>query len=331
MKNIIPSIFILPLLLATASASFAQTQEDLTPSQKKQLTRVTEPITMFKGFLRIDLTTQFFTNERSFDDNGKRQLPTQNQSSQGQSLSLALNYGVSNRFELNALLPYQSRNTYQKAQLLIPYQNIFQKSRVEIKARGLADLGIGANYQLIPAKGSRPAFTLLAMGFIPVSTPDITNVTDDGSGNLSYDAPVTTGEYSLLSAVRMKRIAYPLSYELEIGMRKYFGASRIAAPGEPRTDFTSGNDYYVRPFINFHLNQYVLITNYFDYLLQKQDTFTGGNSAYQLKSDTQFFRYYPGISIQLKQFRLEQSVMVPLAGQNSGADPSYLFSVSRIF
>lgn len=328
-NRIIP-ILSLAICLGGFSAT-GQVQEELTPAERKQLTRVTEPITLFKGFFRMDLTTQFFSNDRSFDDSGKRTLPYQNLSRQGQSLSMTMYYGISDRLEVTAIVPYFRRNTYQEGQLIIPWQGINRPNRVEVRSNGFTDMGLGFNYQLIPAKGKRPALTFFAMGFVPVSSPDVSDVTDDGTGNLSYTEPVTTGEFSVLTAVRMKKITYPLSYELEIGVRKGFGSTRIAAPGEPATDFQSGTDYYVRPFVNFHLNKWVLLTNYVDYLLQKADTYDGATTAYQRKADTQLFRYYPGISIQLGRFRLEQSVMIPLFGKNAGADPGYLFSVARVF
>ena len=322
------------IILTVCSVSItveAQVQEDLTPLEKKQLTRVTEPITMFKGFFRVDLTTQFFSNDKSFDNNGRKILPYQNLSRQGQSLSLAMYYGVSDRFELTAILPYYRRNTFQEGILMIPYQGINRYNRIKIRSNGMADIGAGMNYQLIKAKGTRPALTFFAMGFIPVSSPDISNVTNDGTGNLSYTEPVTTGEFSVLMAVRMKKIAYPLSYEFEMGFRRGFGSTRITVPNQDPAKFQSGNEYYVRPFVNFHLNKWVLLTNYVDYLFQSADNYDGGTTAYQQKANTQFFRYYPGISFQLGQFRLEQSVMVPLFGKNAGADPSYLFSIARVF
>ena len=331
MKTFIHNFIIVLVICSALFTAEAQVQEDLTPAEKKQLTRVTEPITMFKGFFRVDITTQFFSNDKSFDDNGKKTLPYQNLSRQGQSLSMSMYYGISDRLEITAILPYYKRNTFQEGILIIPYQGINRNNRIKINSSGMADIGIGINYQLIKAKGTSPALTLFAMGFLPVSSPDISNVTNDGTGNLSYTEPVTTGEYSILTAVRMKKITYPLSYELEIGFRKSFGSTRIIVPNEAPSDFQSGNEYYVRPFVNFHLNKWVLLTNYVDYLFQSADNYQGGTTAYQRKADTQFFRYYPGISFQLGKFRLEQSVMIPLFGKNAGADPSYLFSIARVF
>ena len=96
-------LFIVAIIITTGANS--QVMEQLSPQQKKQLTVVTEPFTMYKGFLRAGLSTNVMFQDKNFGASGQKLNYETNSSTFIQATILTLRYGITDRLEVEGMLP----------------------------------------------------------------------------------------------------------------------------------------------------------------------------------------------------------------------------------
>jgi hypothetical protein len=321
------------ILLATILSSClltiqGQVQEQLTPTEKKQLTRVTEPITLYKGFFRARTSIMYFAQDNTFDSDG-RKTAYKSISGSGVSLFTGLQYGITDRLEVEIALPYQATSVNSKYTYQIPYTGETGTAYGQVKANGFSDLYAGLRYQLLK-KNEKGVSAMLGLGtYLPTGKKDVTDYKDPNN----YNATVGKGEFGLAPEFRIRKVAYPFSFEFSVGYIKYLGANKLLEPDGDKVKVISGSEFLIRPQINFHLNDWISLTHYIDYYGVGRDDFEGVDTfgAHNNEYDQWAIRYYPGINFQVKQFRLEQAVMIPLKGKTITADPQFFFGVDYVF
>jgi hypothetical protein len=320
------------ILVVMSLQALGQTQEELSPEERKQLTKITEPVTLYKGFFRTRLSTFTFTSDRNFDQNGKR-ITYPNISGGGLVLFAMMQYGITDRLEIETNIPYQRANVQSSYFYEIPYQGVQGMEKWNTRYAGISDVGVTLRYQLITDKPGSPAVVLGLTTYLPTAQKNPENMDFSVDGR-NFDAPTGKGELGFAPELRIRKIAYPFSFELGAGYVHYLGTEKVISKTNSTPQrVVSGGELLVRPQMNFHLNEWVSLTHYVDYYTAFKDSYTGVDDfgTHNNVMDQYAIRYYPGITFQLKRVRLEQAVLIPLAGKVFSADPQYFFAIDYIF
>lgn len=303
---------------------YGQVQEQLTPAEMKQKTIVTEPQTQYKGFFRAGVAFNYSTIDKIFDEQGERGSLESNIWANSWFFQTFLMYGITDRLQVEVMVPYRFEQIYQSVAYEAPDQGEVGISKWKTQATGLSDLSVTAAYQLLVETESRPSFTAFVTANLPTGEKNFTNIENDQE----FDKPVGSGEPSVNTVLRLRKVQYPFSYSVFGSYEVFFGGEKILDPADTEEKpFQSGNNISAGGYFNFHLNDWIAIRNSLDYFFSLADEYDGVKE----ESNSWVFQYYPGISFQIKQFRIDQAVTVPLAGKLSAADPSYFLIVQYTF
>jgi len=299
----------------------AQVEEQFLPSEQKHMTAVTEPATLGKGFVRMGLNYSYCTIKTIFNNEAEKELVPGAASEMSNSIFLSAQYGITNRIEASLYIPYvmDKINTV----LLVDYQiTAPAKLLGEVKGFGLGDVYTGVKAQAILEQEWWPSVTVGTYLKLPTGRKSPSNVIDLNQ----YDKATGSGEISLEINMQARKIVYPYSFTFLSGYEYRFGGMKVHAPFEEVKTFKSGNFYYAIGGINFHLNDWICVTNDLTYSYKGRNTLeqslTGNISSELL--------WTPNIHFQIKRLRLAQGFMVPLMGRNAGADPRYLLILQYI-
>jgi hypothetical protein len=312
------------LFLVSVVHVMAQVQEQLTPTELKQKTIVTEPQTLYKGFFRAGVAFNYGTIDKIFTLEGKRESLASNIWANSWFVQSFLMYGISDRFQVEVIIPYRFQQIYQSFRIEAPDYDLVETQRWKTKSTGLSDLSIMAAYQLIPEKNVTPSQTLFVTANLPTGEKNFTNI----KNQREFSPPAGAGEASLVAVYRLRKVSYPFAYSAFVSYQHFFGGSKLLDPLDTQEKpFRSGSNYSVGGYINFHLNEWIAIRNSGDYFFSVRDEYDG----VQEENDSWGIQYYPGLSFQLKQFRVDQAVNVPITGKLASADPSYFIIVQYTF
>lgn len=323
--------FLSGLLIMNSVWIFAQVQEQLSPEERKQLTKITEPVTLYKGFLRSRVSAFYYSFDKNFDPDGNR-VTYPSISGNGLGLFIMAQYGITDRLEVEANMVYQSGSVESSYAYQDPYSGNQGTGQYTTNYTGMNDLLITARYQLLQDKPGKPAVVLGLSANLPTGKSAVSNFNEDGDTR-NYNAAIAKGEFGLSPELRIRKILYPFSLEFGAGYSFFFGADKVLQPGGSPQKVVSGSEFLIRPQVNFHLNDWVSISNYVDYYQALKDKFEGEDyfGSHNSEYDQWTIRYYPGITFQVKRLRIEQAVQIPLAGRTVTADPTYFFAIDYIF
>ena len=307
----------------------AQVIEQLSPQERKQLTKVTEPITLYKGLLRAGLSANFMVQDKFFDVDRKKTFYEGNFSGYAMASIFSLQYGITDRLEITASLPYYNLKNSGSYTFEIPYTDEIETQKTIIRSTGLGDIMASLRYQLIQHQGNSPSLTFGFTFHFPTGKNGVT----DYKGPRDYDGAISKGEWAISPEFKIRKVSYPFSFEFGAIVTKYFGANKTLLPDTEPVKIISGIEMLIVPQINFHLNEWVSMSHSLDYYLAKKDDFDGEDAFgyHNNQYDQWVVRYYPSITFQVKQLRLEQVVLIPLAGKVFTADPSFYFIAQYTF
>jgi hypothetical protein len=309
------------------SATLAQVQEQVSPAERKQQTIVTEPITLYKGFIRTGVASWYNVIDKIFLDSKKQSQPGNIWGSTF-SFSVYAQYGISDRFMVEMLVPYVRDDIYQSVLYELPLdfnEEYLYPQKWKTQANGLGDLDITAGYQLLQETVSRPALAAFVTATLPTGQKDV--VDDDDDNVNTFDRPTGQGEFAINTVVRLRQIKYPFSYSISASYKYRTVSSKILAVDAAVVDYRNGNLLGFSGSFNFHVNDWIAFKNIVDYMRTAKDSQNGediGEKAWLLQ-------YLPGISFQLKRLRFDQGVMIPIKGNNVAADPGYILIVQYTF
>lgn len=318
------SIAITILFLISGAPLLAQVQEQLTPTELKQKTIVTEPQTLYKGFFRAGIAFNYSTTDKIFTIDGKRESLASNVWANSWFIQNFLMYGISDRLQVEVNIPYRFQQIYQSFRVEAPDFGVVETQRWKTKSTGLSDLSIAVVYQLIPEREASPSQTLYVTANLPTGEKNFTDVKNERE----FSPPVGAGEASLTATYRLRKVSYPFAYSGFVSYQHFFGGTKLLDPLDTdERPFQSGANYSVGGYVNFHLNEWIAIRNSADYFFSVRDEYDGVKEEH----DSWVIQYYPGLSFQIKQFRIDQAVNVPIAGKLSSADPSYFIIIQYTF
>ncbi len=310
-------------LIAASCLLDAQVEDQMLPAEIKQMTAVTEPATLYKGFFRAGLIYSHFTAKKIFDPDSKRLFLEGNALAHTRSLNLSLSYGITKRIQVSLLVPYVMDLMQQSSVFEDPLMGTKEVYTWDQKGNGLGDVSLGVYGQIIREKETLPSLTARLTYTHPTGRKDPVNVED----LFNYDLPTGQGEPILSMDLQVRKVMYPYSLIFTASYNLKLGGEKVFDPGGKSYPFTMGNSFMLQGGFNFMLNDWLSMGNELAYLNIAETEIDG-----QVQDDAGYnISYQPYFHFQIRKLRLVQSMYIALKGRNYTASPSYTLAVQYIF
>jgi hypothetical protein len=322
MKKILVILFV----SSAGLSATAQFEKIIQPSDLKQQTIINEPVTLRKGFLRTGIEISYTAKDKYFNDKASREYRPESIWGVFFNYDVSLQYGLSDRFEIDLYVPLVSSRNEGTTQKVQPSSNTDVAEPVSQQSRGLGDCGLDMFYQIIPEREKRFSLTLSGDFSFPTGKKDISGIEDMNN----YNLPTGKGNFRAGSGLYARKTVYPYSFSGGIAYYYNFKGTKLISPEDSdQTSFKSGNIMMVSGSFNLHLNDWIALTNEIRYFYQGE----GQEEYMEVKViDPRWdFDYMPRLVFQIRRFRISQFVMIPLLGKNMDADPKYSMSVQYTF
>ena len=317
--------YLIGLCLLFHVPAWCQVQEQLSPTEKKYLSVVTEPLTLYKGFLRVGFTSAYGVIDKIFQEDGSRESIQGNIIGNSWGMSAFVRYGVTDQLEVEVSVPYRIESIYQTVKFELPGIDTAFVQQWNTRSNSFGDIDLLVSYRFLQETERRPAAGVFIAATIPTAEKNPTNIDPENPGN--YTKPNGYGEVSVLTQLKLRKINFPFSYNLFLGYKTYFGGTRLLDPEDTEErPFKSGNYMNAAASFNTHLNNWIVFKNFLDVTFKQPDEEDGvlGQRSWVLF-------YYPGLSFQIKRFRLDQTILLPVMGKLYSADVSYIMAVQFLF
>ncbi len=314
------------LIIFSAQNLYAQIEEIIMPSDLKQQTIITEPVTLRKGFLRAGISANFIMTDRLFNDNMKKDyvLGT-NSYDKTWSYLMGLQYGIIDRLQVSVRIPYVNRQYFMSTKYTFPSINYDTILSSKITGRGFSDLETGIRYQIVTESESLPSTTLGVYCVLPTGSKNPRNIKSD----TEYDLPTGNGHVKLNADILLKKVYYPYSITLYSYYWYNFKGEKVMFPYEDEIKFKNGGMIGVNAGFGLHLNDWIALVNDICFT-----SFAENKYYYSqiVKSPGGWdISYMPSVYFQIRKFRFFEFVQIPIIGKNSGADPVYSINLQYIF
>jgi hypothetical protein len=234
-------------------------------------------------------------------------------------------YGFSDRLQAEIQMPYTNQRQSQTVLFEVPRLDSAFVQYWRTKSVGFGDLDMTVAYQLLAPAARKSFLGIFITTTLPTGRKNPTDI--DPKNPRNYSRPTGSGEVAVLTQFKYRKIMYPFSYNLFISYKTYFGGSKVLDPEDTKEKpFKSSNYFSTSGSFNMHLNNWIVFKNFLDTYFFGPGETDGkeGQSSWALY-------YYPGFSFQLKRFRLDQTIVIPLAGKLTGADISYAIACQYTF
>ncbi len=323
MKRIIFSI----ICTVNCFLSPGQVEKLLVPSDLRQQTIVTEPISLRKGYFRPGVSLGYSFLDKMFTSDGKREYSPE--SSYGSSFLtlLMFDYGITDRLQLEAQIEYNSVVQVLDTKIIWSEADTSVRAKYRNSGKGIGDSYLGMRYQLIKESENKPSLAGEMIVTLPTGRKNPSSV----KSATDYELPTGYGCFALDLTIRTKYIRYPYSLTGYVNYAYSFPGSKIInATDKNETSFKYGNRFEAGGGFDFQMNDWIALSNDIIY------THTGSSEIrYTPKPLTMdassVFSYEPRLVFQVKRFRIGEGVRIPLLGKSTGADPTYVMMFSYIF
>jgi hypothetical protein len=327
MKNrvirILSTFFILVIL--ASPALFGQTEKQLVPSDLKQQTIVTEPVTLPKGFLRLGFIANYRVADKNFNDERNKEYFPYNIWSSKSAFNLTLQYGINDRMEAGIVTEYMYDRLEGQTNRIVS-GGASQTIQTKLKAIGFGDTRFDLKYQIIPEKNYKVSVTTLLSALLPTGEKNITDIKSE----VEYDLPVGKGNYAASAELFGRTILYPYSFTAYLKYQYNFSGYKKMLPTDPGPKhYRYGNRFETGVSTNLHLNDWIVLSNDFICFYEGQGTIN--NIISETMPCSWSATYVPNLVFQVKKFRLSESVSIPLLGRNVPADPLFVMRLQYIF
>lgn len=325
LRHILKLFTILSGLYAHFSC-FSQVEKQLTPSELKLQTIVTEPVTLKKGFLRAGTLTSYRVADKYFTSEGAREYYLTNTWGSKSSYNLMLQFGINDRLELELATEYMNSRQESQTTEFIAATNSTRTLLIKQKGTGIGDSYVKMKYQVFPENRFIVSLTGLVNLAMPTGEKNPTNIRSAEN----YNLPVGNGTYALTGGLYARTVLYPYSFTLLMNYTYSFkGSKKFEITDINEREFRPGDMREASLGANLHLNEWIVFSNELAYQHKNKGTI---NSNYtRLMPHTWSVSYRPGLVFQVKRFRLGESVAIPLKGKNTAADPLYNVMIQYIF
>lgn len=319
-------IYLLTISILLSLSLYSQTEDVVLPSDLKQLTIITEPSTLHKGFFRAGIVFSYGVVDKYFTDDKKKEFFPESTWASSWSSSFILQYGITDRLTAEVYIPYNNEvwnyhQFYTSGEL-----GITQEESWDLSGKGIGDISLSARYQVI--QGSQTAASLTANLDItlPTGRKNPANVND----TYDYDLPTGYGAIVINPGVLYRKISYPYSYKAYLRYAYNLPGEKIMNPGDTEeSEFTYGNRIDLGGSFDFHLNDWLAITNELNYF------FTGKGEIQDVPEEDLYTKwglsYEARLVFQIRRIRLAEAVRIPLKGKSISADPLYVILLQYTF
>ncbi len=319
------------LLLASATVVTGQTEKLLVPSDLKQQTVVTEPVTLRKGYLRTGLLLNYRVADKYFDDSGKKDYYRTSSWGSKASYGITLQYGVSDRFQIDILTEYMNNLQEISSTEISALTNTTVTTTSKQTGLGIGDSRISFKYQIIPETERKFSMTGQVKTTIPTGNKNPGNIKSENE----YDLPVGDGTYALGVNFTLRKVAYPYSFSWYYAYNYNFRGKKIINTADlTERKFRFGNLFESGLNWNLHLNEWIVFGNEINFYHEGQGKVENSRFALvpsALMPSSWALSYEPGLIFQVFRFRLGESVRIPVKGKNVAADPLYMLFGQYIF
>ncbi|MFO7923885.1 MAG: hypothetical protein R6U58_09360 [Bacteroidales bacterium] len=307
-------------IMVITSGTYAQVERVVLPGELRHETIVTEPPTLRKGFLRAGLVYSHSFVDKIFDANNNRTGLGGTISGQSRLYQIHAMYGLTNRLELYASIPFVNVSLYQTTEYHM--QNSVHVNRWSQHGKGLSDISLGLRYLLLEESASLPSLFVGVTSDLPTGEKNPTNIIDENN----FDRPTGSGEYAFDFEMKARKVIYPWSFSIYASHKIRTGGEKIVVPGQQAVSFKDGNYTRITGSGYFHLNDWIVLANDLSYGIRGRDMVDDvpdDNKSWNIDLT-------PYLFFQIRQMRLAQSVTIPMKGHVAGADPMYILIVQLI-
>jgi len=172
MKRIIN---ILAIMLMTL-IGFGQTEKQLVPGDLKQLTVVTEPSTLYKGFFRAGTALSYGIVDKYFTNDRKKEYFLNSAWATNSGFNFIFQYGITDRFQIEAAVPLSFNIRQSESRIYVPSADTTVEYSFTLKSQGLSDCYLTLKYQILNEKTSNTSLTGSLDVIIPTGTKNPTNI-----------------------------------------------------------------------------------------------------------------------------------------------------------
>jgi hypothetical protein len=302
-----------------------QTEKLIVPSDMKQQTVVTEPVTLRKGYLRTGTVMDYRVADKLFDAEGNKIYYSKSSWGSQSAFGLTVQYGISDRLEADIFTEYRNNlvETQTSQVSAVTNKTVITNSRQ--KGIGVGDSRLQLSYQVIPERESRFAMTANLLLTVPTGKKNPVNIKSESE----YDLPVGNGTYALGLNITARKVLYPYSFSGYLAYTNSFNGKKIFNTlTRVETRFRLGNLFESGINANLHLNEWIVLGNEVNYYHEGDGRIENQPSP-RLPSSWAF-SYSPRLIFQVHRFRISESVMVPLKGKNVPADPLYVMTIQLV-
>jgi|WetSurMetagenome_2_1015567.scaffolds.fasta_scaffold00004_134 hypothetical protein len=319
-------IFFLLLVSITGLTARGQFEKIIQPSDLKQKTIITEPTTLNKGFFRVEAGVMYMVQDKYFNSDGNKEYYPASMWGARSQFNLGLRYGISDRFEVDVLVPVVNEKIDNYFVIKTPVVNTDNSLSSKLRGRGIGDCNLMVKYQLVPEKERGFSLTLLGDVTFPTGQKNPTDIKDFND----YKLPTGYGYFSSGIWIYARKIMYPYSVTTLLNYQYNFHGSKLMdAEAVTPVRFKKGNRFTASGSFNFHLNEWIALANELWYFHSGKGEESNGST---IKTDpTWTLDYAPRLIFQVRRFRINEIVNIPLTGKDNSADPAYTMSVLYTF
>jgi hypothetical protein len=316
-------IYMLPLFSLYAAG---QSEKQLLPSDIKQQTIVTEPVTLTRGFFRTGVMVSYGVMDKYFDQAGKKRYYLNSTWGSSASYLLNIQYGISSRLMIDINIPVNASREQFSGLTVQPENNSDVEETSNLRGKGLGDGSLKMAYQLISEKEHSVSLTGAMEDTIPTGEKNPTNI----KSLREYNLPAGSGFWSAGARIMARAIIYPWSVTAHAGFVSRFSGKKLLTPSDlAETEFRDGNTFEAGGSFNLHLNDWIVNVNQVEYFYKGKGEIL---EPYNLTTDPVSALFYESrLVFQVGQLRIGESVKIPVRGKRIAADPTFEMLVQYVF
>ena len=314
------------LSLILTAECYGQTEKLLVPSDLKQQTIVTEPVTLRKGFFRAGLLVDYRVADRFFNDSGEKEYYQTSSWGSRSAYGITLQYGITDRFQIEVVSEYLNKLQEVQTTEIDAKTNISKVTVSKQKGLGLGDSHFALTYQVIPELEKKYSLSGRLKVTVPTGAKNPRNIRSENQ----FDLPVGDGTFALSLNISARKIAYPYSFSGFAAYTYNFNGTKIFNTVTlVERKFRYGNLFETGLSANLHLNEWIVFGNEINFYREGQGEIE--NIKSDLLPSSRALSYEPGLIFQVYRFRLSETVRIPVLGRNVPADPLFVLMAQYVF
>jgi hypothetical protein len=314
------------LFLVFSASGFSQTEKLIVPSDLKQRTIVTEPVTLNKGFFRTGVLINYRVADRFFNASGEKEYYRTSSWGSKSAYGLTFQYGITDRLEVDLISEYMNAIQETQNTEIVAATNTSTVTVAKQKGLGLGDSHLALKYQIIPEAERRFSLTSGTKITFPTGAKNPRNIKSENQ----YDLPVGDGTFALGINLSARKLVYPYSFSGYMSYTFNFTGKKIITTVDlTEREFRLGNLFETVITGNIHLNEWIVFGNGINFYNEGKGEIDSEPSS--LMPASWALSYEPGLIFQVHRFRIGEQVKIPILGKNVPADALYTLLVQYIF